>query len=127
VTDDDVQTLAKEDEAMGTHKTSMVVAVITGMGAIGWPTTALADDCREIRALAKTQISLMEAISAAEMHQGGRAYDASLDDDRFGPEYEVDVIADGRSYEVRVDGISGEIIGARKDRRSSRKRCAERD
>lgn len=82
---------------------------------IGLPLVALANDADEVRVLAETKITLTQAIAAAERHQGGQAYEAKVDDDSFKPEYEVDVVKDGRVYEVRVDGVSGAVIGARED------------
>lgn len=72
-------------------------------------------DREDIRLLAETKISLVDAIKAAESHQGGKAVDAGLDDDSFKPTYEVSVVKDDRLYDVRVDAVSGEVIGARED------------
>ena len=93
-------------------KKFLAVGVLIG---VGLPLVALANDADEVRALSETKISLTQAIAAAERHQGGQAYEAKVDEDSFKPEYEVDVVKDGRVYEVRVDGVSGEVIGARED------------
>lgn len=89
------------------------VAVLTLSGV------ANAGDKDERRLLDKTKISLVEAIQIAERHKGGRAYEASLDDDSFSPEYEVDVAVDDTSYELTIDGITGEVSkvrGGKKDK-----------
>jgi uncharacterized membrane protein YkoI len=86
-------------------KSTIVAGAFTGLLFSG---VAMADK-DELRLLEQTKISLTEAIAIAEKHQGGRAYEASLDDDRFSPEYEVDVAVDNVSYELTVDGISGEV------------------
>lgn len=94
-------------------KKLMAVGAITGLGL---STAALANDAEELKALSEAKISLTQAIAAAEQHQGGQAYEASIDDDSFKPEYEVNIAREGTAYKVRVDGVSGEVIGAREDR-----------
>lgn len=76
---------------------------------------AYAVDVSDIRLLNETKISLSDAIAAAEKHQGGRAIDASLDDDSFKPAYEVTVVVDNRVFDVQVDGVTGGVIGSRED------------
>ncbi len=77
-------------------------------------TNALADS-QDIKAAAQAKISLVQAIEAAEKHQGGKAIDASIDDDSFSPTYEVSVVKDAKLYDVRVDAVSGSVLGARED------------
>ena len=76
--------------------------------------TAIADR-DDIRQLAETKISLIEAIEIAQAHQGGIAYEAKLDDDSFTPEYEVELVFEDRFYEVTVDGVSGEVRKVKED------------
>jgi uncharacterized membrane protein YkoI len=97
---------------MNSSKKFLAVGALT---SIGLPLVALANDADEVRALSETKISLTQAIAAAERHQGGQAYEAKVDDDSFKPEYEIDVAKDGKVYEVRVDGVSGEVIEAREE------------
>ncbi|MDY7231602.1 PepSY domain-containing protein [Hyalangium rubrum] len=89
------------------------VAVLAGLGA----GSALASDADEIRMLGQTKITLVQAIEAAQRHQGGQAYEASIDDDSFEPVYEVSVVKDNRVYDVRVSGTDGKVLGAREDRK----------
>lgn len=77
--------------------------------------TALAADAGDIRLLNETKISLTDAIKAAEKEVGGRAIDASLDDDSWKPAYEVSVVKDNRVFDVQVDGVSGAVLGSRED------------
>lgn len=79
------------------------------------PAALLAADRSDIRALQETKITLTQAIDAAEKNQGGQAIEASLDDDSFKPAYEVSIAKDGRIFDVEVDGVSGEVLGARED------------
>jgi uncharacterized membrane protein YkoI len=84
-------------------------------GGLLLPAAAQADR-GDIRRLAETRISLTDAIAIAEKSQGGKAYDASLDDDSFTPEYEVNVVVGDKIFEVSVDGVTGEIRKVREDR-----------
>jgi uncharacterized membrane protein YkoI len=60
-------------------------------------------------------ISLREAVRAAETHERGTAIEATLDDDRSVPVYEVSVLRDNRVYEVSVAMADGSVIGSRPD------------
>lgn len=89
---------------------------LTAVVALSLSGAAFAADASDIRLLNETKISLSEAIKAAEEAQGGRAIEASLDDDSFSPAYEVSVVMDDNTvYDVQVDGVSGKVTGARKD------------
>jgi uncharacterized membrane protein YkoI len=76
---------------------------------------ALADR-DDAKRLAETKISLTEAVAAAEKHQGGQAYDASLDDDGKSLSYEVEVLVGDKTYEVTVDAVSGAVANVKEDR-----------
>ena len=89
--------------------TIVIAAIAAAASAV-----AFADRDDALR-LAETQITLIQAIEIAEAHQGGRAFEATLDDDSFTPEYEVDVAVDDRIYEITVDGVSGEVRRVRED------------
>lgn len=93
-----------------TFRLALAACGLAGLAA------AHAADADELRMLEQAKISLTQAIDAAERHQGGRAIEASLDDDSFQPAYEVSVVKDGRVYDVQVDGNSGQVLGAREDR-----------
>lgn len=89
-----------------------LAAALTGAGLVAIPAFA---DRDEIRAMQDAKVSLIEAIQAAEASEGGKAYEASIDDDSFRPEYEVTILRDDRVYDVRVNAETGEVIGARED------------
>ncbi len=77
-------------------------------------TNALAD-AEDVQAASQAKISLVQAIQLAEKHQGGKAIDASIDDDSFSPTYEVSVVKDAKLYDVRIDAVKGTVLGARED------------
>lgn len=72
-------------------------------------------DLNDIKLLTETKITLAQAIHQAEKKQGGQAIEASLDDDSFKPAYEVSIVRDGKVFDVQVDALSGEVLGARED------------
>lgn len=69
----------------------------------------------DVRFLADTRITLVDAVEAAQRHSGGRAVEARLDPDSFEPAYEISLVRDGRIFDIQVDGISGEILDYRED------------
>jgi len=95
---------------------TMILSALLASAFMVAPLSARADNKEETDALAKAKITLIEAIQAAEKHTAGKAFDASLDDDSFRSEYEVNVVKDGTVYDVRIDGENGEVLGSREDR-----------
>src|SRR5688572_20914441 len=93
-------------------KSFAVCAAISGLLFSG---VALADK-NEAKRLSEAKISLTEAIAIAEKNQGGEAYDASLDTDGMGLNYEVDVAVGDKTFEVNVDAVSGEVGKVKEDR-----------
>lgn len=89
--------------------------LFTTLAAMTFAGSALADR-DDAQLLEQTKITLSEAIAIAEKHQNGRAYEASVDDDRFSPSYEVSVAAGDRLYELDVDGVTGEVRNVREER-----------
>lgn len=65
--------------------------------------------------LAAATIRLQDAINAAEQATGGRAYEAKLEKNSFGVEYEVEVLAEGQKLEVSVDAQTAKVMSIRKD------------
>lgn len=94
---------------MKTLATAAIAALALGTASVAYANTS------DIRALQAAKISLVEAIQAAEKHQGGKAFEASIDDDSFRPAYEVTVVKDNRVYDVQVSAEDGSIIGSRED------------
>lgn len=91
-----------------------IFVIVASSGAL-FAGTALADR-EDARLLEQTKITLSEAISIAEKHQNGRAYEAGLDDDSFSPSYEVSVAVGDRLYELDIDGATGEVRNVREER-----------
>lgn len=88
---------------------------LTALAAIMLLSSASWSVAKEAKGFSSAKITLSEAIRAAEKHTGGKAYEASFDDDNFKPTYEVDIIKNGKSFDVEVDGLNGKIIRSRPD------------
>ncbi len=88
---------------------------LTLAALVAAPFSAAAVDSNDIRLLNEAKISLVEAIQTAEKHQGGKAIEASLDDDGATPSFEVSIIKDNRAYDVFVDTQTGKVINTRED------------
>lgn len=88
----------------------LTTAAVALMGS-----AAFAADAGDIRLLNEAKISLVDAIKAAEGDVGGKAIEASLDDDAWKPAYEVSVVKDNRVFDVQVDAVSGGVLGSRED------------
>lgn len=69
----------------------------------------------EIAVWKEVKITLVQAIQVAEEHLHGQAIEANLDEDSFKPTYEISVVKEGRIYDVRVDGVTREILDSRED------------
>lgn len=78
------------------------------------PSFALASE-KLAKKLAAATVRLQDAINAAEQATGGRAYEAKLEKNSFGVEYEVEVLADGQKLEVSVDAQTAKVMSIRKD------------
>lgn len=72
-------------------------------------------DMDDIEAMKKAEISLSDAIDAAEKATGGKAYSASIDDDSDTPQYEVNTFTGDKTYESKVDAASGEVTDTHED------------
>lgn len=84
----------------------MILTVLTSCSLVASVAVADKDDAKM---LAKAKISLVEAITAAEAHQGGQAFNAEIEDDSFNPEYEVKILKEDKIFKVTVDGVSGKV------------------
>ncbi len=76
---------------------------------------AFAGDMAEVKMLNEAKITLQEAISIAEKHIGGKALSGSIEDDSFSPEFEVTVAKDNKVFDVKVNGVTKEVMGSRED------------
>ena len=67
-------------------------------------------------AVLRAQVSLVQAVIAAEQSAGGKAARAEFETDQKGPHYEVEIVSDAKVYDVRVDAVSGKVLSSVEDR-----------
>jgi len=70
----------------------------------------------EAAALAQTKISLQQAVDTATAAVPGQVLSAELDERRDQTAYFVEVVDQGRIYEVTIDSQSGKVIDKKLDR-----------
>jgi uncharacterized membrane protein YkoI len=70
----------------------------------------------EAMALAKTRVSLTQAIAAAERHLQGKALRAELEDENGTFVYGVEVAVNDNMKDVKVDSVSGKVLSVQDDR-----------
>ena len=68
------------------------------------------EEAKELQLFSQAKISLQDAIKAAEQKTGGKAMEAELNDKSDTVQFEVDVVKEGKIYEVIVDGKSGHVL-----------------
>lgn len=67
------------------------------------------DDAAEYAKLGGAKLSLADAVAAAEKQFGGKAVNASLDNEQASAAFEVELMTDTGSQTVAVDGQTGEV------------------
>jgi hypothetical protein len=72
-------------------------------------------DKKPLQPLPNTNISLKQAIAAAEAKTGGRAKDADLSYKKGPSVYKVETVNNIQKYEVRVDANSGQVLSSHID------------
>lgn len=71
-------------------------------------------------ALAKANISLEQAIAAAQQHQGGgKATKAELESEKGATFYEVEVVSNNQVFDIKIDAINGTVLSSKLDKQDS--------
>ena len=65
--------------------------------------------------LAKTRISLVQAVTTAEQHVGGRASHAELENENGRLVYDVEVTDNAKTVDVKIDATNGAVVSAQID------------
>lgn len=100
--------------------TRLSIAAAGVVAALSVGVFAATDDKRPNDAMVTPQanISLVEAIGAAERHIGGKATRAEYERtaERGAWAYDVEVVTSSKVFDVRVDPTSGAVMSATEDR-----------
>ena len=68
------------------------------------------NEAKELQLFRLAEISLSDAIKAAEQKTGGKAMEAELDDESNTVQFEIEIFKDGKIHEVKVDGKTGKVL-----------------
>ena len=111
-----MKTIAKNRMNIMTLGVALLLAGATTSSMFPSSAFAAKDTAKDVQRLAEAKISLVDAIGIAEKHIGGKAIDADLDSDFGKVVYDVSVIKDTTEHEVRIDAITGDVIGSQVDK-----------
>ena len=89
-------------------------AALLAPGAAHAETAGAGNDAGPI---ASAQVSLADAIAAAEKHAGGKAARAEYEKGKGGQwAYDVEVVAGAKTFDVKVDAEKGAVIASVEDK-----------
>lgn len=96
-------------------KKAIIAATVLALGA-GTAAYAKGRGNDAVAELAQAQITLAQAISAAEQHAGGQATKAELEGHNGKTAFEVEVVKGSAVANVIVDATDGKVLAASADR-----------
>ena len=95
-------------------KLSLLAVTIAAAGSMAYAATGAMQNDAVAIATAKT--SLIQAITVAEQHVGGKAMQAEYEKSKQGWVYEVEVVNGTKVFDVRVDADKGTVISSAEDK-----------
>ena len=106
-----------------------IIAVgLATAGVFAYANQSTATENDALADLAKAKISLVDAVNAAQQHTGGKATRAELEGERGTTVFNVEVAtADLKVLDVRVDAITGKVLGTKEDKHESGEREEQDD
>ena len=88
---------------------AMVIMTVTATNVVQ-AAESKEKEAKELQLFSQAKISLTEAIKVAEQKTGGKAMEAEVDDESNTVQFEIEVLKDGKIYEVMVDGKTGKVV-----------------
>lgn len=94
---------------------ALIVAVgMATAGGLAYAKSSTENDA--IADVAKANITLVQAVGAAEAQAGGKAIKAELDGERATVVFNVEVVtADSKVFDVKVDAADGKVLSSKQD------------
>ena len=93
----------------------LFAAAVTGAAGIAVAAQAHNAANDALTDLAKAKISLVDAVSAAEKHVGGRATKAELESERGSTTFHVEVASADKVTDVVIDSTDGRVVSSKPD------------
>ncbi|MFQ5715688.1 MAG: PepSY domain-containing protein [Nitrospinales bacterium] len=84
--------------------------------ASGFGTAFASDASEDAQALSAAKVGIRAAITIAENHVGGKAYEAELETEKGKTLYEVEVIKNGKEFEVTIDPVTGMVLSSEEEK-----------
>ena len=94
-------------------KLAFLVIALSATGVVAYAATGNENDAP---AVARAKIPLIQAITAAEQHVSGNATRAEFERGKKRWVYDVEVVRDNKTFDVKVDPETGAIIASTEDR-----------
>ena len=91
-------------------KLSLLAVTMAAAGSIAYAATGAMEN--DAMAIATAKTSLIQAITVAEQHVGGKAMQAEYEKSKQGWVYDVEVVNGVKVFDVRVDADKGTVISS---------------
>ena len=95
-------------------KLSILVAIIAAAGTAAYAAKGVTED--DPLAVAKAQVSLVQAVTTAEQHANGKAARAEYENSKQGWAYDVEVVSGAKVFNVKIDATKGTVISSAEDK-----------
>jgi uncharacterized membrane protein YkoI len=95
-------------------KFSLLAVTLAAAGSMAYAAAGGMEN--DALAIAKAKISLVQAITTAEQHAGGKATHAEYENSKQGWVYDVEVVSGAKVLDVRVDADKGTVISSAEDK-----------
>ena len=97
-----------------TIKVALTLATLSTVGVLAAHASKSVEN--DALAIKKTGITLTQAIQAAEQHVHGKAVKAEFEHGKNGWVFDVEVVAESKTYDVAVDPAKGTVLTAQEDK-----------
>ncbi|HDR9483035.1 TPA: PepSY domain-containing protein [Burkholderia aenigmatica] len=89
-------------------KLSVLAALVATSAAAAYAANGNGEN--DAMSVVHAPVTLAQAVTAAERHVHGKAARAEYENSKQGWVYDVEVVSDGKAYDVRVDSNNGTIL-----------------
>lgn len=97
-----------------TIKVALTLATLSTVGVFAAHASKTAEN--DALSIKQAGITLTQAIQAAEQHVHGKAVKAEFEHSKKGWVFDVEVVADNKTYDVAVDPTKGTVLTAQEDK-----------
>lgn len=95
-------------------KLSLLAFTFLAAGSIAYAATGVMEP--DALTIAQAKTSLIQAVTTAEQHAGGKATHAEYENSKQGWVYDVEVVNGVKVFDVRVDADKGTVIASVEDK-----------